>query len=260
VTTDTVDRRDTGCGWSRGRGGGLAASDAGCDPRWRIAPPRDDVLLPNDSPSAGSSVAISPDGHWIAFVVRRTGARHLALRDISRPEVTILPGTEGALTPIFSPDSKWIAFFTETDLRKVPLAGGTPTIVCWMPPVARGASWADDDRIYFSPSFSQGIQRVAAAGGAPADVTKVDLPAGEGNHLLPDALPGAKGLLFTMWKGGDFSAASIWSVSLETGERRLLIEATSARYVRVSYVRARRRTVAAVSMRGLTTSGDAAGD
>jgi Tol biopolymer transport system component len=218
-------------------------------------------LVPNDSPSAGSSLAISVDGRWIAFVVLRGGERYVALREISRPDIAILPGTEGALTPIFSPDSNWIAFFTETDLRKVPLAGGTPTIISRVPPVARGAAWADDDRIYFSPSFSQGLQQVAAAGGTPADVTRVDLPAGEGNHLLPDVLPGAAAALFTVWKGGDFSTASIWSVSLATGERRLVIEAASApRYVSAGFlVFARGGGLFAIRFdpRRLTTSGEA---
>jgi Tol biopolymer transport system component len=218
-------------------------------------------LVPNDSPSAGSSIAISADGHWIAFVVVRAGERYIALREISRPDIAILPGTEGALTPMFSPESRWIAFFTETDLRKIPLAGGTPTIISRVPPVARGGAWAEDDRIYFSPSFSQGLQQVAAAGGTPADVTTVDLPAGEGNHLLPDVLPGAAAVLFTVWKGGDFSTASIWSVSLATGERRLLIVAASApRYVPPGFlVFARGGGLFAIRFdaQRLTTSGEA---
>ncbi len=218
-------------------------------------------LVPNDSPSAGSSIAISADGRWMAFIVVKGRERYVALRELSRPDISILAGTEGALTPIFSPDSRWIAFFTETDLRKVPLAGGTPTIICPAPPVARGGAWADDDRIYFSPSFSQGLQRVAAAGGNPVDVTKVELPSGEGNHLLPDVLPGAEAVLFTVWKGGDFSTASIWSAALSTGERRLVIEAASApRYVPPGFlVFARGGGLFAIRFdaRRLTTSGEA---
>jgi serine/threonine-protein kinase len=102
-------------------------------------------LAPNDSPAAGSSLAISPDGQWIALVVRRAGERVIALRGLDRSEITILPGTDGALAPTFSPDSRWIAYFTETDLRKVPVAGGTPTVLGREPPVTRGGKWADDD-------------------------------------------------------------------------------------------------------------------
>ena len=98
--------------------------------------------------------------------------------------------------------------------------------------MTRGAVWADDGAIYFTPSFTSGIQRVAAGGGEPTDVTTVDFEAGESNHLLPEALPGAGALLFTVWKGGDFSAASIWSLSLRTGKRTLVLDsATAPRYV-----------------------------
>jgi eukaryotic-like serine/threonine-protein kinase len=189
-------------------------------------------LAPNDAPSAGSSITISNDGRWIACVVMRDGRRHLAVRALDQAEETVLPGTDGALTPVFSPDAQWIAFFTETELRKVPRSGGTATTICPMPPVARGATWADDGTIYFNPSFQEGLQGIASAGGRKRNVTELDLKAGESNHLLPEALPGGKALLFTVWKGGDFEAATVWSLSLTTGERKLLLESAAApRYV-----------------------------
>jgi Tol biopolymer transport system component len=129
---------------------------------------------------------------------------------------------------MFSPDGKWIAFFTETELRKVPLAGGASTIICPTPPVTRGGTWADDGTIYFSPSFTAGIQSVPASGGQPRRVTEVDLKTGESNHLLPETLPGANALLYTMWQGGDFGAASIWALSLPSGGRKRLLDSASA--------------------------------
>jgi serine/threonine-protein kinase len=133
---------------------------------------------------------------------------------------------------MFSPDGQWIAFFTETALKKVPLAGGTPTILCPTPPVTRGGVWADDSVIYFARTFTGGLQSVPANGGRPTPMTTVDLKAGESNHLLPEALPGADAVLYTMWEGGDFATASVWSFSPSTGARkRLLDSASSPRYV-----------------------------
>jgi serine/threonine-protein kinase len=186
------------------------------------------AVVPNLSPAGGSSVAISRDGQWIAFVVRRERRQFLALRRIDRSALTILPETEGAISPVFSPDARWIAYFTTTDLRKVPIGGGTPTVLGRMPPVTRGATWGDDDNIYFSPSFSEGLQRVPAAGGLITQVTNVDLQGGESNHLLPEAVPGARALLFTVWRGGDFSTAQIWAVSLNSNDRKLILDGATA--------------------------------
>ena len=219
------------------------------------------ALAPNDSPAAGSSVAISRDGQWIAAIVQRAGQRFLAVRSIDHPDVTILPGTEGALSPVFSPDSRWVAFFTESDLRKVPVAGGTPTVLGEVPPVARGATWADDDNIYFSPSFSEGLQRISASGGPLTAVSEVDLQSGESNHLLPEALPAARALLFTVWKGGDFSDAQIWSLSLDNHQRTLVLKAATApRYISPGFlVFARGGGLFAIrfDVTRLTTSGEA---
>ena len=189
-------------------------------------------LASNDPPTAGSSIAISQDGRWLAYVVLRGDVRRLVIRSLDRGTDQELPGTDGAMTPLFSPDARWVAYFTETSLMKVPAAGGTPAQVCPVPPATRGAVWADNGTIYFSESISSGLQAVDASGERQREVTIADLKAGESNHLLPEALPGSKALLFTVWKGGDFSAASVWSVSLVTGERRLLLESAAApRYV-----------------------------
>jgi eukaryotic-like serine/threonine-protein kinase len=185
-------------------------------------------LASNDSPAAGSSIAISRDGRWIAYVVFRSGARRLVLRSLDRFEEKELQGTDGAMTPIFSPDAQWLAFFTEAGLSKVPVGGGTPTTIAVTPPVARGAVWADDGKIYVSQDFCGGLSAISSAGGQPTAVTSVDFKAGESNHLLPEALPGSKALLFTVWKGGDFGAASIWSVSLPSGARKQLLESAAA--------------------------------
>ena len=219
------------------------------------------ALVPNDNPSAGSSIAISPDGRWVAYVVAQDGTRRLALRGLDRFEEKILPGTDGAMTPLFSPDGQWVAFFTTTALSKVPITGGTPTVLGSVPPVARGAVWADDGSIYFSESFSSGLKAVSSGGGEQREVTAIDLKAGESNHLLPEALPGSRALLFTVWKGGDFSAASIWSVSLRTGERKRLVESASApRYLAPGFlVFGRSGALFAVRFdpERLTVSGDA---
>ncbi len=194
-------------------------------------------LASTDGPRAGSSVALSRDGRSLVYCSRRNGQTVLVLRTLDRAEEKVLPETDGAFGPFFSPDGSWVAFFTETALKKVSLNGGGSMTICATPPVARGGTWADDDTIYFTPDFSSGLQRVAAGGGRPQDVTTLDLTAKEANHVFPEILPGGEVLLFTVWKGGSFEAASTWALSLRTGKRTPLIEgASEARYLPGGYL------------------------
>jgi Tol biopolymer transport system component len=208
----------------------------------------DGPLTTPEHPRAGSSMALSRDGRRLVYQSVRNSQSVLVLRAIDRTEETVLRGTEGGFGPFFSPDGNWVAFFTESELKKVLLDGGRPVTICTTPPVTRGGSWADDDTIYFTQDFTSGVQRVAAAGGRPVDVTTLGLSAQESNHLFPEALPGGEVLLFTVWKGGSFDAASTWAFSTRTGKRTLLIEgASEARYLPQGYlVFARAGTLLAV--------------
>ena len=68
-------------------------------------------------------------------------------------------------------------------------------------------------------------------------MTALDLAAQEGNHLFPEVPPGGDVILFTVWKGGTFDAASTWAFSTRTGKRTLLIEgASEARYLPQGYL------------------------
>jgi len=205
--------------------------------RLSIPLPPETLLAPNDVPAAGSSVAVSADGRTAAFVVMHGGQRMIAVRSFESSESGTLGGTQGAMSPFFSPDGRWLAFFTASELRKVAIEDGTLVTICPTPPVTRGGAWADDGTIYFSPSFTGGLQRVSAGGGTPQDFTELRFDSGESNHLLPEILPGGETLLFTVWNGGSFEDASVWSVSPRTGERkRLLDSATAPRYVPPGYV------------------------
>ena len=189
------------------------------------------------TPRAGPSIALSRDGRRLVYRSRRNGRNMLVLRAIDRTEETVLRGTEGGFGPFFSPDGNWVAFFTESALKKAPLDGGGPVTICPTAPVSRGGSWADDDTIYFTQDFTGGVLRVAAAGGPLQDVTTVDLAAKESNHLFPEVLPGGEVVLFTVWKGGTFDAASTWAFSTRTRKRILLIEgASEARYLPQGYL------------------------
>ena len=95
-------------------------------------------------------------------------------------------------------------------------------------PESRGASWAPDGTIILAPSISSGLFRVSAAGGTPKPLTVLDRKKGELFHRWPEILPGSKAAIFTIWAGSSSDKARIGLLSLETGERRVLVEGALA--------------------------------
>jgi hypothetical protein len=83
--------------------------------------PRDQQLAGLDS---GPAVALSPDGTQLAYVARQGGTQQLYLRAMDSLEAKPIPGTAGAVNPIFSSDSQWLGFFSGGTLKKVSMSAG----------------------------------------------------------------------------------------------------------------------------------------
>ena len=75
-------------------------------------PVRFNLDLPASVPLAGtgSEVNLSPDGRTLVYRTSSATGSALARRALDRADATIIPGTEDAIVPAISPDSKWIAF------------------------------------------------------------------------------------------------------------------------------------------------------
>ncbi|MDA2928116.1 protein kinase, partial [Acidobacteria bacterium AH-259-G07] len=175
------------------------------------------------------NVALSPDGARVVFAAVRGGIPQLYERPMDRLEATPMPGTEDGHNPFFSPNGQWVGFFADRKLKKVSLLGGRPQVLCEAPS-SHGGTWGPDDTIYFSPSHNSALSKVSAAGGTPEALTSLDASRGESAHSWPQVLPGGRQILFTISKGSVLDA-SIAVESLETGERRILLEGFYARYV-----------------------------
>jgi Tol biopolymer transport system component len=187
----------------------------------------------------GSSVVVSPDGTEIAYVMQGQGKLSLYLRALDQWEPRLvesdLTGSGSPYHPFFSPDGKWLGFVTPTELKKVPIQGGSSITLCNMQ-LSRGASWSEDGSIVFAASPTSGLSRVPAAGGDPEPLT--ELAEGEVSHRWPQVLPGGRAVLFvSATQAGDYDEAVIEVLNLETRERTVLHQGgTYPRYVGTGHV------------------------
>ncbi len=174
----------------------------------------------------GTATALSPDGAVLAFVAKknRGGNAQLYVRRLDQLQATPLPGTDGARTPFFSPDGRWIAFFAAGKLKKISVAGADAVTVYEGPTNGLGGgAWADDGTITFSPNVSAGssfLWRVSSAGGKPEPLTT--LVEGETLHRWPQMLPGGKAVLYTS-QAGVFTSRNLVVQSLPNGPRKVLL-------------------------------------
>jgi len=209
----------------------VAASRAWWSPAAPDAAPRMnvDVKLTDQRlwSQLGSAIEFSPDGTRLAYIVGSESSRQLYVRSLDQLTGTRL--TEGAngetapYHPFFSPDGQWIGYVTSTELRKVPVSGGTPLTLCKVNR-SRGAAWAPDGTIVFAPSTDSALFQVPAAGGEPKPLTTLDKDRKEVTHRWPQVLPGGKAVIFTSHTQavGNFDNATIEAVVLATGERKVI--------------------------------------
>jgi len=176
-------------------------------------------------------VALSPDWRELAYVTdTQLFVRRMA--DFQATPVGVEAG-QGISSPVYSPDGAWLAFHSGTDrvLKRVSTRGGAPTRLCELPPPGT-LSW--DTSGLLVGAGPQGILRCDPAGGAAETLAKP----GEGETLIaPQILRRGTAIMFTAGRTSDVPAvrwdrASIVVQSLETGERRVVVQAGSdSRYL-----------------------------
>jgi Tol biopolymer transport system component len=181
------------------------------------------------TPPAGSAfdwqskaIALSPDGTMLVFVATTAGKRQLWIRRLAAIYATVLPGTDEALFPFWSPDSRHIAFFSGNELKRVSLAGGPVQTLC-RAGHGRGGAWNRNNVIIFSPDTQTALYRVDAGGGTPTPLTK---PEGNVSDRWPHFLPDGEHFLHFR-QSGEPKRRGVYVASLTTGESELLLESTS---------------------------------
>lgn len=190
-----------------------------------------DVTL--EAPHGGRSVALSPDGTRVVYVASIAGGTpRLFLRRFDQPQAVDLPGTEGAYSPFFSPDGRWIGFAANGKLAKISVDGGEAVSLADAANVT-GASWGEDGNIVYG-TLLHGLFRVPDAGGTPAAVREVGTI--ELGSMAPQILPGGKAILYTTLPLVPTPGTTTIDVlSLPSYVRATVVHAaTSARYLAAS--------------------------
>ena len=179
---------------------------------------------------ARNPVAISPDGKYLAYAANQ----HLYLRAMDQLDAVAVPGSEAggiggfAREPFFSPDSQWIGFWQERQLRKALVSGGAAvTISDGVPDPPVNLTWTDEGIVFDGPA---GLMRVPSTGGTPELLIAMK----DGDRAVGEQiLPGGEWVLLALYATGtlvDQGKAVVQS--RKTGERRVLIDSVrEVRYV-----------------------------
>jgi serine/threonine-protein kinase len=146
----------------------------------------------------------------------------------------LLPETEGASQPFFSPDGDWVGFLVPGAFKKVRVSGGAPSTICRVSHVVgMGATWGPDGTIVFSDGPQ--LYRVSAEGGTPDVLQRGAEPPSW--KVTPSFLPDGDRVLFSI---ASILEQRLNVLSLRTGETRELPIGTgyavSARYLPSGYL------------------------
>jgi len=180
------------------------------------------LIHPPEKTSFGGTFAVSPDGRRVVLPGTSEGKTQLWVHALDSLSAQPLAGTEEATAPFWSPDSRFIGFFSSGKLKKIEAAGGPVQTLCDALVGSRGAC-SPDNVIIFAHN-SDALYRVSAAGGAPAPVTALDASRKETAHVCPKFLPDGRHFIY-LAASAQRENSGIYVGSLDSKETKLLVNA-----------------------------------
>jgi serine/threonine protein kinase len=185
------------------------------------------------------NLALSPDGRRLAFIAAKDANRFLWLYALDELSPQSVPGTEGAYSPFWSPDSRYLAFFAQGKLKRLGIAGLSVQTLCNLSgEIDTVGTWGRAGVILFNDQFndsraspvtsaeqsSAAIYSVPATGGVPTLLTKSKQVKTTWVHFLPD------GRRFLFYGRGDQPDASgIYAASLDSPDGNLVLKVALTR-------------------------------
>ena len=195
--------------------------------RFALAMPSAQQLL---SPG-GLRFAWSPDGASFVYPGPGAGRSQLWERRLDALEATPIPGSDGATSPAYSPDGNEIAFVTLSPfmVKVIARSGGQPRTVLGVGASGGGVGWSDDGYLYVD--LGNGLGRIRPDGSGKEMLVPFDTLHGEAGVAWPMPLPGARGVLMRIRRGGEAMADyRIVLFDLKHKIRKDLVTGIFARY------------------------------
>ena len=178
--------------------------------------------------------ALSPDGRKLVFAGGAQASRRLYLRILDSLEVRPLEGTEGAVSPFWSPDSRSLGFFADGKLQRLDFTG-PPRTICAAATLETLPSWGSAGQILFAQIAQKepGLFVVDAAGGQPR---RVVYKSREGsNGLWTSFLPDGKRFFF-LSRNFEHTREDPWHLLVGSIDSPETTEISDAIWSRVEYV------------------------
>jgi serine/threonine protein kinase/Tol biopolymer transport system component len=199
---------------------------------------RSTITLPENlvvSTANYTPFAIASDA---SFIVYKANARFY-YRSLDSFDSSPIAGTEEATGPFLSPDGKWLGYFLNGKLWKMPVRGGAPQEL-GAAVENRGGTWNAHGDIVYCPSPTLGLYLVHEGGGEIVTLTVPDSAKRERTHRWPSFLPDGRHVLFTMNSMDSpdyYGDAIIEAVDIETKERTVLFRGgASPSYIEPGFI------------------------
>jgi hypothetical protein len=139
----------------------------------------------------GSTLEFSADGNTVFFVAIDNAGRHSIYRkSFSEFDIAPVNGGSGMESVFVSPDGKWLGGHIRERVYRLPVEGGTPTVISGAEPGWYG--WTHDDQLVMT-SRSGPLRVMPSSGGQTTALASAD---GAELNGITVALKGATTLLF----------------------------------------------------------------
>ncbi len=171
-----------------------------------------------------TQAAIAPDGSSVVFADSGGDGLRLLRKLRHEAEPTPLAGTDGAMSPFFSPDGAWLGFLTaDGKLRKMPVTGGgAVTLTDDASGIYASAAWMDDGSIVYVDRRLD-LRRIPAEGGTSSPVRQDTLIEVRRTFPMVSPLPGNRGFLYTSCPGNCAIESEVYAFDFAADSGRLLV-------------------------------------